>query len=77
MLTKGTYIVPVLIAAVAFPAAALASTGSSPAPRIGLAGAQPVKVDALQRPVEQFEREVRIEARRLRAERRARMRRQH
>jgi soluble lytic murein transglycosylase-like protein len=77
LLTKRTYIVPALIAVIAFPAAALASTGGPPAPRIGLAGAQPVKVDALQRPVEQFEREVRAEARKLRAERRARLRQRH
>jgi soluble lytic murein transglycosylase-like protein len=73
LLTKRTYIVPVLIALIAFPAAALAAGAGSHAARIGLAAARPVNANPLQRPVEQFEQEVRAEARKLRAERRARL----
>ncbi|MGA8744829.1 MAG: transglycosylase family protein [Solirubrobacterales bacterium] len=74
MLTKRTYIVPVLIALIAFPSAALAAGDAGHLSRIGLAATRPVKANPLQRPVEQFEREVRLEAKKLRAERRARLR---
>jgi len=77
LLTKRTYIFSTLVAALVFPASALSFTGGRPAPQIGLSGAQPVKVDLLQRPFEQFEREMRIEGRKLRAERRARVKKQH
>jgi soluble lytic murein transglycosylase-like protein len=77
LLTKRTYIVPALIAAIAFPAAALAATGNNAAPRIGLANAKPVKVEALQRPVESFHRAIRTEVHKLQIERRARLRKQH
>jgi soluble lytic murein transglycosylase-like protein len=70
-----TYLVPLLIASIAFPAAALAAQGGGPAPRIGLAGARPVRVTALDRSVATFHRWVRREAGRIRAEERAHRRR--
>ena len=76
MLTKRTYIVPVLIAALAFPAAALAATGGDAAPQIGLANAKPVKVEAFQWPVESFHEAIRTEVHKLRIERRAHLRKQ-
>jgi hypothetical protein len=69
LLTKRTYIVPVLVAAIAFPAAALAATDGS-SPRIGVADAEPVAVAALAPPVARFHRDLRIGAQRIRAERR-------
>jgi hypothetical protein len=77
LLTKRTYIVPALIAAIAFPAAALAATGGEASQRIGLSDAKPVKVEALQRPVESFHRTIRIEVQRIRAAHRAELRKQH
>jgi Transglycosylase-like domain len=76
LLTKRTYIVPALIAAIAFPAAALAATGHDAAPRIGLADAKPVKVEALQRPVENFHEAIRTEVHQLRIAHRAELRKQ-
>lgn len=78
MLTKRTYIVPVLLACVAFPAAALAATGDggSPAPRIGLADARPAKISVLQRPVASFHRTIRVTVARIEAARRAKARRE-
>lgn len=76
MLTKRTYIVPALIAAVVFPAAALAATGSEAPQRIGLSDAKPVKVEVLQRPVASFHMAIRTEVHKLQVERRARLRKQ-
>jgi hypothetical protein len=76
LLTKRTYIVPALIAAIAFPAAALAATGNDAAPQIGLADAKPVKVEALQRPVENFHEAIRTEVHKLRIAHRAKLRKQ-
>jgi soluble lytic murein transglycosylase-like protein len=76
LLTKRTYIVPALIAAIAFPAAALAATGGDAAPQIGLADAKPVKVEVLQRPVASFHMAIRTEVHKLQVERRARLRKQ-
>jgi hypothetical protein len=77
LLTKRTYIVPALIAAIAFPAAALAATGNDAAPHIGLADAKPVKVEALQRPIESFQKAIRTEVHKLRIAHRAALRKQH
>jgi hypothetical protein len=77
LLTKRTYIVPALIATIAFPAAALAATGNDAAPQIGLANAKPVKVEALQRPIESFHKEIRTEVRKLQIAHRAKLRKQH
>lgn len=89
MLAKRTYVVPVLIAAIAFPAAALAATGGDPVavgdrvatggepagPRTGLTGARPAEPAALAWPAGRFHRTVRAIARRMEAERRAALRR--
>jgi soluble lytic murein transglycosylase-like protein len=66
-----TYLVPLLIASIAFPAAALAAHGGGTAPKIGLAEAKPVRVAVLGRSVAAFHRWVRREAVRIRAEERA------
>jgi hypothetical protein len=67
LLTKRTYIVPVLVAAIAFPAAALAATDAGTAPRIGIADAKPVKVTPLDRPVHRFHQAIRVGVRKIRA----------
>jgi hypothetical protein len=73
LLAKRTYLVPVLIAAVAFPAAALAATGEGPAPTGGrIAPARPAPFAG---PAARFGRVVRVLARRMAAERRAELRR--
>jgi Transglycosylase-like domain len=78
LLTKRTYLVPVLLAALAFPAVAVAATGGeSAAPRIGLSDARPVRIAMLRRPAEQLQEAIRIEVGKLRAENRARLQRQH
>lgn len=77
MLTKRTYFVPVLIACIAFPAAALAATGDDPPPpRIGAAGAAPPGLGSLQRPVARFHRTIRVTVKRMEAKRRAEARRE-
>jgi len=76
LLTKRTYIVPVLIAAIAFPAAAFAAVDGDPAePRIGVAPAKPAKPTSFQ-PIERFHRMVHAIADRMEAERRAERRRE-
>lgn len=73
MLTQRTYTALFLSASIAFPAAALASGGTdAPAPKIALAAAKPVKMTPFSRPIERFHEAIRIEVRKLRAERRAR-----
>jgi Transglycosylase-like domain len=74
LLTKRTYFIPVLIASIAFPAAAIGAGGAGPKPRIGIADAKPVRVEVLQRPIEIFHRAIRVQVRRIRAERRAELR---
>jgi soluble lytic murein transglycosylase-like protein len=76
LLTKRTYFIPVLIACVAFPAAALAAGGSSPAPQIGVADATPAKVGVLQRPTVRFHRTIRFTVAQMEAARRKRLRRE-
>jgi hypothetical protein len=63
---RRTYI-PVVILALAFPAAALAASGGRHPAEIGIADARAVQVGPLQRPVEDFHRLVRVQARRIRA----------
>lgn len=67
LLTKRTYIVPVLVLAVAFPAAALAASGDDAAPRIGVADAKPAKLAPLDRPVRRFHQAIRIQIKKIRA----------
>ena len=76
MLTKRTYFVLVLIACIAFPAAALAAGGHGSSPRIGVADAKPVKVGVLQRPVERFHRTIRVTVANIEAAHRAKLRHQ-
>jgi len=76
LLTKRTYFIPVLIACVAFPAAALAAGGDSPPPRIGVADAEPAKVGVLQRSTVRFHRTIRFTVAQMEAARRARLRRE-
>jgi len=83
LLTKRTYSALVLVLLVAFPAVALAATGDEPRPRkpltgphLGLAGAKPVTGGRLLIEAANFGREVRAGARRIRAARRARLRRE-
>jgi hypothetical protein len=78
LLTKRTYIVPVLIASIAFPAAALAAGGAASPSQTGVAKAKPVHIAALQRPVIRFHETIRLtvaqmeEVRRIEARRRQR-----
>lgn len=74
MLTKRTYLIPVLVASIAFPAAALAAGSQGGDARIGVADARPVEIDVLQRPIDSFHRTIRVEVRKLRAARRAELR---
>ena len=77
MLTKRTYIVPVLIACIAFPAAALAATDDDSArTRIGVAAAKPAKIEILHRPVASFHRTIRVTVARIEEARRAKQRRE-
>jgi soluble lytic murein transglycosylase-like protein len=74
LLTKRTYVVPALIATIAFPAAAIASTvAESPPPPIAHLRLRPVRVEPLQRPVRRFAKAIRIEVRKMRIERRSRL----
>lgn len=92
MLTKRTYSAVLLLAVIVFPAAAIAANrdGGDPAPA-GIANARPVSPApharpaegiqgamrlGLRGPVESFHRAIRVEVRRIRAARRARLRRQ-
>jgi hypothetical protein len=77
LLTKRTYSVLVLIAALAIPAAALGADGDDRAkPRIGLAEARPAALTPLTRPVTSFHRTIDVTVRRIRAARRAELRRE-
>jgi hypothetical protein len=75
LLTKRTYFIPVLIACAAFPAFALAD-GGDPAPRTGVANAQPAKIAILQRPIARFHRTIRETVAQIEAAHRARVRRE-
>jgi hypothetical protein len=76
LLTKRTYFVPVLIACIAFPAAALAAGSSSSSSQIGVADAKPVKIGVLQRPVERFHETIRVTVASIQRAHRAKLRRQ-
>lgn len=77
MLTKRTYIVPVLIACVAFPAAAFAAGGDDRrSARIGIADAEPARISVLHRPVASFHKTIRVTVARIAKERRVRLRRE-
>ena len=71
LLTKRTYIIPALVAAIAFSTAAPAGAATdTAAPEIGLAAAKPVKLAAIAGPVISFHRTIRVTVRRMRAEQR-------
>ncbi len=82
MLARRTHLVPVLIIALASPAVAIASGGEGgeagshyrSAGR-GVASAELEAMAPLRRPIESFQRLIRIEAKRIQAERRAAVRR--
>jgi hypothetical protein len=77
LLTKRTYFIPVLIACIAFPAAALAAGSSdSPSPRIGVADAVPVKVGFLRGPVARFHETIRVTVHRMEVAHKAELRRE-
>lgn len=75
MLTKRTYFVPVLILCLSLPAAALAAGDGGAVQRAGVAGAKPVGLAALRRPVISFRRTIEVTVARLEATRRAEARR--
>jgi hypothetical protein len=77
LLTKRTYIVPVLVAAaIAAPASALADHGAdATAPRAAISKARPLAISALVPPVARFHRTIRVISRRMAAEERAEQRR--
>jgi hypothetical protein len=79
LLRKRTYSVLAIALFAGFPAVALGATDTGPdAPtaRIALGTAQPAAVSPLTGPVERFRRAIRIGVRRIRAARRARLRRE-
>jgi soluble lytic murein transglycosylase-like protein len=76
LLTKRTYFIPVLIACIAFPAAAFAASGSGSSSQIGVAKAEPVKVAVLQQPVERFHKTIRLTVANIEAAHRAKARRE-
>ncbi len=73
MLTKRTYIAPVLLAALALPGAAIADSGAPPT--IGVSPAKALTVSAISPPVARFHRTIRVVKRQLVAEHRAVVRR--
>ena len=80
MLTKRTHILPALLIVLAFPAAAVAATGSAgseaSASREAVAAAEVAPIAILQRPVNRFHYVVRTLSRQIRAEHLAALRKQ-
>jgi len=74
LLTKRTYFIPVLVLAIAFPAAAFAG-GAPETARVGVADAVPA-AGSLQRPVTQFKHTIHVTLHRMEVTRKARARRQ-
>jgi Transglycosylase-like domain len=70
LLTKRTYF-PVLLIALAFPAAALAAGADGDRPRASVADAQVAQLAPLHRPVVRFHRVIDVVTERIRAEQRA------
>jgi hypothetical protein len=68
-------LIPILIALIAFPAAALAAGDGGSSPQIGVADAKPAKIGVLQRPVISFHRTIRVTVAHIEAARRAEARR--
>lgn len=76
MLTKRTYFIPVLIACIAFPAAAFAASGDAPSSQVGVADARPAKIGVLRRPTVRFHRTIRFTVTQMEAARREKLRRE-
>jgi hypothetical protein len=76
LLTKRTQIIPVLVATLVFPAAALAATDSGDTSKTGIDTATVVHVPALQRPIDRFRHLVHVAGVRIEAEHLASLRRQ-
>jgi hypothetical protein len=74
LLTKRTYLVPVLAAALAFPAASFA--GGAETPSIGLSAAKPISISKIAPSVAHFHHTIRVVKKRIRAKRRAEQRRE-
>jgi Transglycosylase-like domain len=74
LLTKRTYIVPVLIAAIAFPAAAIAAVDGGATPRVGLANARPAAASESIWSAPRFHRTMKVAGKRMEAERRTELR---
>ncbi len=75
--SKHTYLIPLLLIALALPAAAQAAPDGGGSERIGLADAQPATLSVLTEPVRSFHQAIRASVHRIRAARRARLRREH
>jgi hypothetical protein len=77
LLTKRTHILPVLIAALVFPAAALAASGATDGSgKVGVGNAQKVEIAPLQRPIDRFQHLIHVEAERIRVAHEAALRKQ-
>jgi hypothetical protein len=76
LLTKRTYFIPVLIACIAFPAAALAAGDGGQSAKIDVANAKPVWIGVLQRPVVRFHKTIRATLADIEAAHRAKLRRE-
>jgi hypothetical protein len=71
---KRTYIVPAVLCALAFPAAAFAAAGGESADTEAVANAKPVALAPLKRPVLSFQQAIDASVQKREAERRARIR---
>ena len=77
MLTKRTHILPALFTALALPATALAASGSGgESAEVDVADAEVARIAPLQRPIERFQRVIRVVARQIRVEHRVALRKQ-
>ena len=74
--SKHTYLIPLLLLALALPAAAFAAPDSGGSQRVGLAEAQPATLSVLTEPVRSFHQAIRASVHRIRAARHARLRRE-
>jgi Transglycosylase-like domain len=75
--SKRTYLIPVLLIALAAPAVAIAAPDGGGAPqRVGLPDAQPADIAAFTGPGKSFQRAIRIGVHRIRVARRARLQRE-
>jgi TolA-binding protein len=73
---KRTYVIPAVLCALAFPAAALAATGGGVANTEAVASAKPVALAPLKRPAATFQQAIDLSVQKREAERRAKIREQ-